>query len=130
MQFTGFNWLAVIVAAVACFGFGAIYYGVLSKQWERAVGRPFSASPLPFIISFAGLVVMAFVMAGLLGHLGDLSLRSGLISGAIVWAGFVLTTLAINNAYQGKRASLTLLDAGHWFGVLVIMGGIIGWFGV
>jgi hypothetical protein len=44
-------------------------------------------------------------------------------------SGFVITTMAVNHAFQGARGSLTLLDGGHWLGVLLVQGAILGWWG-
>ncbi len=75
---------------------------------------------------------MAYVLAGILGHLGagQVTLNNGLMAGAICWAGFVATSLAVNHAFQGARLKLTLIDAGHWLGVLLIQGALIGWMGI
>jgi len=44
---------------------------------------------------------MAWMLAGVLGHLGpgQVTLRNGVISGAFLWFGFVLATMAVNNAF-------------------------------
>lgn len=75
---------------------------------------------------------MAYVLAGLVGHLGQgqVTPLNGLISGAFVWFGFVLTTLATNHGFQGQKITLTLIDAAHWLGVLLIQGLVIGLMGV
>ena len=39
MNFAGMNIPAIGLAAVAGFGFGAVYYMSLSKQWLAAVGK-------------------------------------------------------------------------------------------
>jgi hypothetical protein len=52
------------------------------------------------------------------------------ISALFAWAGFVLTTSIVNNAFSGRRYALTAIDAGHWLIVLVLMGVVIGGFGV
>jgi hypothetical protein len=41
--------------------------------------------------------VMAWVLAGMIGHLGpgQVTLRNGIISGLFAWLGFVATTLAV-----------------------------------
>ena len=74
MAFAGLNYLAILLAALAAFGWGAIYYMTLSKQWLAAVGmtkeQMQSRSAAPFIISFVALVVMSWVLAGTVGHLG------------------------------------------------------------
>ena len=132
MAFAGMNYLAILVAAIAAFAWGAAYYMTLSKQWLAAVGRveP-NKSPTPFIISFVALLVMGFVLAGSIGHLGpgNVTIKNGIISGAILWAGFVATTVFVNNAYPGRKYALSLIDSGHWLGVLVIEGAVIGAFG-
>jgi hypothetical protein len=132
MAFSGIDYLAVIVAAVAGFAFGALWYGVLGKQWMAALGmsdRP-KPSPAPFIIAFLCQLVMAWMLAGVVGHLGDVTVGRSLLSALFLWIGFVLTTMLVNHRFQGARWSLTAIDGGHWLGVLLVMGLVIGLFGV
>jgi hypothetical protein len=58
-----------------------------------------------------------------------ITIRNGLISGAFCWLGFVATTLSVNYAFGQRKPALTLIDGGHWLGVLLIMGAVIGAFG-
>jgi len=58
------------------------------------------------------------------------TLRSGVISGAFLWFGFVLTTMTVNYAFSGRDRRLLLIDAGNWLIVLLVMGAVIGFFGV
>ncbi len=55
---------------------------------------------------------------------------NGAIAAFFLWLGFVLTTIAVNNAYAGRKLALTAIDSTHWLGVLVVEGLIIGAFGV
>ena len=137
MVFAGINYLAILVAAVAGFAWGAAYYMTLSKQWLAAVGMSKEQlagkrSPVPFIISFVALLVMGWVLAGSIGHLGtgQVTLKNGIISGLFIWVGFVVTTVFVNNAYPGRKYMLSAIDSVHWLGVLVIQGAIIGAMGV
>ena len=133
MAFAGMNYLAILVAAVAAFAWGAAYYMTLSKQWLAAVGRTEpNKSAVPFILSFVALIVMAFVLSGAIGHLGpgQVTVKNGIISGLILWAGFVVTTVFVNNAYPGRKVMLSVIDSIHWLGVLVIQGAVIGTMGV
>jgi hypothetical protein len=86
----------------------------------------------PMVTTFVALLVMAWVLAGMIGHFGtgQATLVNGLVSGAFVWLGFVVTTLAANHAFQGQKRALTLIDGGHWLGVLAIEGAVIGAIGV
>jgi Protein of unknown function (DUF1761) len=137
MTFAGLNYLAVLIAAVAAFAWGAAYYMTLSRQWLAAVGMTKEQlgekrSPVPFAISFVALLVMGWVLAGTLGHLGpgQVTVKNGIISALFLWLGFVVTTVFVNNAYPGRRYSLSVIDSIHWLGVLVIQGAVIGGMGV
>jgi hypothetical protein len=140
MQFAGLNYFAIVVAAIVSFMFGWLWYGVLlSRQWLDAVGKSEAEikgkggpSPLPFVIAFIAQLLMAWMLAGVVGHLGpaEVTLRNGVISAAFVWLGFVITTLAVNNAFQGAKSTLTLIDGGHWLGVLLLQGAVIGLMGI
>ena len=137
MTFAGLNYLAILLAALAAFGWGAIYYMTLSKQWLAAVGitkeqMQTGRSAAPFVISFIALVVMSWVLAGMLGHLGpgQVTVKNGIISGLFLWLGFIVTTVFVNNAYPGRKYSLSVIDSIHWLGVVVIEGAVIGAMGV
>ena len=140
MDFAGMNYLAIFAAAAAGYAFGAVYYMTLGNAWMNALGKTKEdimgpdgkGSALPFIIAAVAALVMAFVLAGTIGHLGQgqITLRNGVISGAFIWAGFIVTTIWVNHAYQGQSFRLTLIDSGHWLGVLLIQGAVIGLMGV
>jgi hypothetical protein len=136
MSFTGVNYLAVIIATLAGFGLGPVWYTVLAKPWMRAAGktevdRPQSgAQILLFATALIALFVMALMLAGLMGHIGDVTVRGGVVSGFFVWLGFVITTMGVNHAFGGAKPMLTLIDGGYWLAVLLIQGAVIGAFGV
>jgi len=131
------NYLAVFVAAVAAFVFGAAWYGALGKQWMAALGKTpeecqaagKQVPVVPMIISFVAELVMAAMTAGIIRHFGDVSIKTGLIVGAACWLAFVATTVSVNNAYPGRKLALTIIDSAHWLGVLLIIGAVIGAFG-
>jgi hypothetical protein len=139
MAFAGVNYLAIALAAAAAFVFGGVWYGVFAGPWMAAVGKTeqeIKASGTPmavlFVVTFIAQLVMAWVLAGIIGHLGmgQVTLSNGQISGALAWLGFVATTMVVNHGFQGAKRALTVIDGGHWLGALLIQGGIIGWMGV
>lgn len=135
MDFGGMSYLAVLLAAVAAFAFGAVYYGALGTPWMKAARiKPEEAKmePVLFVTSFVCELVMAWVLAGIIGHLGSgqVTAWNGIVSGFFIWLGFMATTVAVNQRYEGFGWDLTIIDAGHWLGVALIMGAIIGWWGV
>lgn len=135
------NYLSVVIAAIAAWLFGAVYYTVLSKPWMAAQGKTMEQCQAemagksglqkfaPFIIAFVGVFLMGFVLFGVLTHSGLWSVRAGMISGAFCWFGFILTTMTVNNAFHGRRPMLTVIDSGHWLGCLLIIGAIVGGMG-
>jgi hypothetical protein len=140
MTFSGISYLAILTAAAVGWLLGAVWYTVLSKPWQQAAGIPAGkikqaqktpAFYVPFVVSFLALVVMAWILAGLIAHLGpgQFTVRNGLISGAFVWLGFVITTMAVNNGFSGRDWRLLVIDGGHWLAVLLLMGAILGAFG-
>jgi Protein of unknown function (DUF1761) len=138
MTYSGTNYLAILIAAVAAWLAGAGWYMALGKPWMAALGltpeqmearKREPGAYLPFIYCFVAELVMAWVLAGVLGHFGALTLRGGVISAALCWLGFVLTTLLVNNSFANRDRRLLLIDGGHWLLVLVLMGAIIGGMG-
>jgi uncharacterized membrane protein len=140
-QLQNLHALAIVVAAVAAWIFGAVYYGVLGRQWIEAQGKTIeqckaesagkstAAKAMPFVLSFVAELLMASTLSGIMFHIGIYTVRAGAFSGFMCWLGFVLTTVAVNNAYTFRKVTLTAIDSGHWLGVLVIIGAILGWFG-
>ena len=130
------NYVAIFAAAVASWLAGAVWYGVLGKQWLAALGwteadmtgpdgkRRMPVGPM--VLSFVAALVMAFMLSGLMGHVGPISVRSGIVSGALVWLGFVITTTAVNNAFQKRKPMLTVIDSGHWLLALIVQGAVLG----
>jgi hypothetical protein len=135
MHVTGISYSAVLIAAVASFIFGGIWYGIFAKQRLRAANggeataRAGGLTPMQFVVTFAAQLVMAWMFAGILLHVTrsgvPLTMRNALISAILIWVGFVITSLAASNALQGTRFSVTLIDGGHWLGVLLIQGAVM-----
>jgi hypothetical protein len=141
MTFSGVNYLAIVTAAVVAWLAGAGWYMGLGKIWMDALGvtpaqmeeaknRP--GAYLPFIYAFVAELVMAWTLAGVLGHLGagQVTFKNGVVSAAFLWLGLVMTTMLVNNSFARRDWRLLLIDGGHWLVVLLLMGAIIGAIGV
>jgi len=141
MGFSHANLISILIAAVAAWIFGGAYYTALGKPWMAAQGKTLEqckaeqdgksgfAKGAPFVIVFVSEIVIAWVLYGILLHLNVFTLRGGIISALFCWFGFVLTTIATNNAFQGRRVMLTVIDSVGWLGAFVIIGAIVGWWG-
>ena len=139
MAFSGFNWIAILIAGAAGFGFGALWYGLFGKVWMDAAqiseedinssDGENGPSALPFIFAIVANLIMAFTLAGIMGHM-IVDVRNGLITAGFVWLGFIVTTMMVNYSFQMRPFLLTVIDAGHWLFVLLIMSVIIGYLGI
>ena len=122
--------IAVIVAALAGFGMGAVWYMTLSKPWMAAVGIPVdengkpqgNGSMMPFVISGIAMLLVAGMMRHMFAMAGIDGAIKGLVAGLGVGLFFITPWVAMNYAYAMRPAKLTLLDGGY-----SVMGpGVIG----
>ena len=135
MAFAGINYLAILIAAAASFAFGAVWYRALGVQWMAAANvtaadmENYMGKPV-YVTAGVCQLVMAFLLAGAIGHLDRVDLPGAPITAAFLWLGFVATSMTVNHRFQGKGWNLTLIDGGYWLIALLIQGGIIGALGV
>lgn len=134
------NYAAVAAAAIAGWVTGAVWYGVLGNQWLAALGwtkadvcGPDGKQTMPMgpmVLSVIANLIMALMLAGIVGHVMPRpTIMAGVVSGSLVWFGFVVTTMAVNNAFAKRTLALTLIDGGHWLAVLVVQGVVLGLLG-
>jgi hypothetical protein len=83
---------------------------------------------LPYVYALVVNLIIAWMLAGLLAHLGvgQVTLRNGIVSAAFLWFGFVLTTMTVNYSFSGRDRRLLLIDLGNWLIVLLVIGAVIG----
>jgi MFS family permease len=123
--------LAILAAGVAGWIWGAIWYGVLGKSYQRALGlnpddcKDKKMPLLPMVAAFVAALVMSAVLYQLLTNLGVLGVWPAMVAGFTVGVGFVLTTVLVNNMFQQKSFTLTVIDGGHWVLALVIEAAVI-----
>ena len=133
MDFSGINYLSVPLAALAGMIAGAVWYGVFAKPWMKAVGfteADVQQKPSIYIVAAVAQLVIAYLLAGLIGHLDTYTLTSGAITAFFCWIGFCLAPMAVNHRFQDKGWDLTVIDGGYWLVVFLLQGAIIGWMGV
>lgn len=127
------NYIANIVAAIACFLFEAIWYSTFFSTWLSGIGRTdewlkHSGPGLP--VQFATALVMAALMATAISCVTQLTGKQtalrGIKVGALLWAGFVLTTCSTEYIFEVRPISLFLVNAGYWLLGMMLMGAIVG----
>lgn len=135
MNFSGFNLWEILVAAVAAFVIGGVWYSpwLFGPTWQRLLGLSDEAmqkrSPaVIFGVSFVLLVIIAtflsfFVeVATMIGS----NAWSGAMAGTFVCLAFVATALGVNYLFARHPFKLYLIDAGYFLVTFIVMGIIIG----
>jgi len=130
MHLSDVNYLAVLVAGVAAFLLGFLWYSFFfGKAWQKELGFTDEYiqkgnMPLIFGSSFVMMIIMALGLALLMsGHdAASMNWQTGLHYGLITGCLFVSTSMAINYLYQRRSIKLWLIDAGYQIAFLSIMG--------
>ena len=124
------GFLSVIVAAIAAFAFGAVYYMVLSKPWMAAAGikvgtdgKPENSSdPTPYIVSFICIILVAGMMRHSFALSGIDSVAKGLQSGLGIGLFFITPWIFINTGYSNRPWKLAVIDGGYATAAATIIG--------
>ena len=128
MDPSAINWLAVVVAALATFLVGGLWYSPLlvERPWRAAVGElpPGNQARifgLSFVASLIGAVNLAFFLSG-----PTTTLSFGITAGALVGLGWLATGLATTYLFERRPLRLWLIDAGYHAVTFMLMGVILG----
>ncbi len=112
------DYLRVIIATIAAYGFGAGWYIWLSKPWMAAAGVPMdsngrpqgSGSPMPFVVGF----VCVLLVAGMMRHIFNMAqmdtLGEGVMGGFGLGAFIITPWLAMSYNYAMRPFRLSLID--------------------
>ncbi|MDA8585815.1 DUF1761 domain-containing protein [Rhodobacteraceae bacterium] len=127
--------LSVILAAIAGFAFGAAWYMTLAKPWVVVAGidvdesgKPVNDGPLPYILSFFAMILVAGMMRHTFAMAGVDTFAKGLVAGLGVGLFFISPWIMINNAYGNRPFKLTLIDGGYATFGCAIIGAVLGLF--
>ena len=128
-----FHWLAIVLAALAGFLVGGLWYGPLfGKAWMKARGiTPESAAGANMPLIFGTTFALNLVAAFMLDHLYQtydtpLGLHYSLVIAAIIGVGFIATSIGVNYLFSRQPRSLFFIDAGYWITIYLVMGAIFG----
>lgn len=127
------NYLAIVVAAVACFLLEAGWYSAFYTPWLNGIGRTndwlMQNSPNR-ALQFGTALIMAALMATAISCVTQLTGKQTAIRGikvaALLWAGFELTSWSTEYIFEARPFSLLAINAGYWLFGMMLMGAIVG----
>lgn len=128
------NYLAVLVAAVAVFVLGWLWYSPLLffKSWMRLRGLDPEAAmknaKMPggkLLIEFVRCLLLAFVIARLVALLDIHSYFIAIHSGLFLWLGFPVVLLVGSVLWDNVPWKVAAIHAGDWLVKLIVIPVII-----
>jgi len=98
MDFLNINFIAILAAAIAGMVSGAVWYGIFAKQWMKAVGFTEEPSPNPkiYIVALISQFIIAYMLYGIILHVGTFTIGAGILSAIFCWIGFTLAPMMTN----------------------------------
>ena len=129
------NYLAVLIAAVAAFAVGALWYSVLfGKVWRKEMGMgdmPASMGGMgsSMIGGFIATLVLTYVLDYFLIALGAVTLSAALTIAFWAWLGFIATVMSNIVWYEKKSWTLYFINAAHYLVALLVASAVLAWMG-
>lgn len=126
------NHVAIWLVAVLHQFVAAVWYSPLlfSDRWIQATGlkeTDFSnPSPVPYVISFIGAVVMCYGIAWLFFKLQVQTAGKGLQYTLLFWVSFLFFEIVTFNSFELRTYTLSFIDAGKSFVTFALTGVILG----
>lgn len=126
------DFLSVLIAAAASWGFGAFWYMKLGPRWMAAAGLGEDdidqKDPVPYVVS----LICAVIVAGMMRHIFDMADLDGLIEGLFsgLGLGLFITApwIATNYVFAQRDRNLIWIDGGYAVIGSSLMGLVLGLF--
>ena len=125
--------MMVVVAAIAQWVLGYLWYGVVfKKSWRVLVGFAEGEKPknavLGMVSSLVACLLLSYVLAHIVGWVGSATFASGAKIGIICWLGFMAPPLFTQHIFENRRANLFAINAAYWLLVMALGAGILSAF--
>ena len=126
------NYLAVVVAAIAYFILGGLWYGVLfHKTWmaleQMTIEQTRGVSHvIPYLASFLLELLVAYALAQLCIWRNANTASRGASVGVLVWVGFVGPIALMTYMFEMRPRALYAINEFYPLAGLILMGAILG----
>ncbi len=129
----GLNWPAIVVAGLADWILGAVWFTVFANQWRAGLRmtsdemQTYMTHPnfWPYIISAMCSIILAYVIARLLGSAPGHSLFRGISIGMLVGLATAVA-MVTEMIFEYRAHPFVLISAAYPFLGCILMGIIVG----
>ena len=135
-----YNWLAVILATLSTMVVGSVWYAkaVFGRTWMKLVGLKDNETSKGAGKAIFITLVVSFVTAYVLAHItyivnqfyGNSFLEDALSTAFWAWLGFTAARMITHDVFARRSKDLIALNVAHEFVTFMVMGLIIGLFGI
>lgn len=131
------NYLAIVTAALVSFIFEAVWFLTFMNTWLAGIGKTMQSMVAEgkaagmneweqYAVAFVCALVCATAISCVTQLTGQQTAVRGMKVAALLWVGFVFTSLATNMIFELRPISLFLVYAGYGLINMVLMGAIVG----
>ena len=125
------EFVTVLIAGIAGYVFGAVWYGVLGRHWQAAAGLTAEdVRPGRNILAYIIALICNIVVAGMMRHVfvasGVYGALPGLVSGFGLGAFIAGAYLMMAYTFSRQTGALKMIDIGHAAGSGAAIGLALG----
>ena len=133
IEFGELNWIAILVATLASFMLGGLWYGPLfGKAWLAAIGKTEEeikaegGAAQAMGVSFITQLIASTSLAVIFQLIGLEGWDDGALIGLLVGVGFIASSMASDYAFCSWSARLWLIQSGYRVVYTALSGAILG----
>lgn len=122
------HYLAIAVATVAAFLLSGAWYAALGGQLARlheAYASPTRPAAANIPVELARNLVVAVVIAALVGQIEVGGFAAAVVLGLVLWVGFPVVLLAGSIFHEKVPSKLAAIHAGDWLVKLLVIAVIV-----
>lgn len=124
------NYVVVLIAATANVAVGFLWYSpiLFGKPWMKLMGifdeqakAMRTKANKAYLISSVGALIMAYVLAAVLGYLGTGTVADAMQAGFWLWLGFIAPVMFTSVLFDNKPVKLFLINSGYQLVAMISM---------
>ena len=129
MDIARMNYLAILVCAVAYMILGAIWYSpvLFGNAWMKGIGKTKEQitadfSPINYLFALILSFVASYGIARVMLWTGATEITDGIKIGLLLGVCFVLATMGVNDLFEKRKCSLTIMNSLYHIVAFIVIG--------